>query len=777
MAISLFPHNQTAYEAALKMLQNTGKAAVIHPTGTGKSFIGFQLCEEFPEANICWLSPSEYIFQTQLENLAATGAEKPKNIRFFTYAKLMLMSEEEMAEIHPAYIILDEFHRCGAKAWGQGVERLRNVYSKVPILGLSATAIRYLDNQRDMSDELFDGNIASEMTLGEAVVRGILHPPKYVLSVFSYQKDLEKYEKRVRTSKNKVVRDLAEKQLETLRRALEQADGLEEIFRKHMTDRAGKYIVFCANYPHMQEMMEKAPEWFAKVDRHPHLYSAYSDAPETEQAFAEFKSDQSEHLKLLYCIDMLNEGIHVEDVSGVILLRPTVSPIIYKQQIGRALSAGKKKDAVIFDIVLNIENLYSISAVEEEMRVALSYYRFQGQEEKIVNEHFQVIDEVRDSIALFTRLQETLTASWDLMYACAKQYHAVYGNLEVPLKYKTEDGYSLGSWLFTQRKVYAGEQYGVLGEERIRKLNALGMVWGSYRDLSWERYFDEARKYWETHGNLNVSAQEVTDSGARLGAWICRLRTYRKSGIQKGYLTEERIHVLNELGMIWDVPDYLWEENFMECMQYYRTFGNLEVPGDYCSPGGLKIGKWLRRQRLIREGKAAGELTPEQIARLDTIGMVWKNKQRRQWEKGLEEATVYYKEYGNLDVPTKYISATGFRLGGWISDRRERGREKHSLERQKQLDAIGMIWERPDPWERRYALAKAYYEEYGNLRVPSKYRADGIWLAKWLNEQKQIYAGKRPGKKLREEQIQRLDAIGMVWQKEEKCLYNRAKLA
>ena len=48
MAISLFPHNQTAYEAALKMLQNTGKAAVIHPTGTGKSFIGFQLCEEFP---------------------------------------------------------------------------------------------------------------------------------------------------------------------------------------------------------------------------------------------------------------------------------------------------------------------------------------------------------------------------------------------------------------------------------------------------------------------------------------------------------------------------------------------------------------------------------------------------------------------------------------------------------------------------------------------------------------------------------------------------------
>ena len=780
MAISLFPHNQTAYEAALEMMQRTGKAAVIHPTGTGKSFLGFKLCEEFPKEKICWVSPSEYIFRTQLENLAAAGAEKPENIRFFTYAKLRLLSEEEMAEICPSYIILDEFHRCGAKAWGQGVANLLKVYPQAMVLGLSATAIRYLDNQRDMSDELFDGNIASEMTLGEAIVRGILHPPKYVLSVFSYQKDLEKYERKVRAAKSKAVRDLGEKQLESLRRALEQADGLEEIFQKHMADRTGKYIVFCANYHHMQEMMEKAPEWFAKVDRHPHLYSAYADDPETDQSFAEFKADQSAHLKLLYCIDMLNEGIHVEDVSGVILLRPTVSPIIYKQQIGRALSAGKKKDAVIFDIVLNIENLYSISAVEEEMQTALSYYRFQGRENEIVHEHFRILDEVQDSIALFTRLNDTLTASWELMYTYAKQYYAIHGNLEVPLKYKTDDGYSLGTWLFTQRKVYVGEQYGTLGEERIRKLNAIGMVWGSYRDLSWERYLEEAGKYAKAHGDLNVTVQEVTASGVRLGAWICRLRTYRKSGIQKGYLTTERIRMLDELGMIWDVPDYLWEENFMECMQYYRMYGNLDVPSDYCSPGGLKIGKWLRRQRQLREEAASGEiasekallksresstggLTPEQIARLDSIGMVWKNKQRQQWEKGLEEAKIYYKAYRNLNVPTRYISPTGFRLGGWISDRRERGKEKHSPKQREQLDALEMVWAKPDPWETRYGLVKAYFEEHGDLNIPSYYKAEGVWLSRWLSEQRNIYRGNRPGKKLTEEQIQKLEAIGMRW--------------
>ena len=62
--ITLFEHNQTAYEAAVSMLHETGKAAVIHSTGTGKSFIGFKLCEDFSDKTVCWLSPSEYIFRT-----------------------------------------------------------------------------------------------------------------------------------------------------------------------------------------------------------------------------------------------------------------------------------------------------------------------------------------------------------------------------------------------------------------------------------------------------------------------------------------------------------------------------------------------------------------------------------------------------------------------------------------------------------------------------------------------------------------------------------------
>ena len=64
MAVSLFPHNQSAYDSAVSMLAETGKAAIIHPTGTGKSFIAFKLCEDNPKKRVCWLAPSEYIFRT-----------------------------------------------------------------------------------------------------------------------------------------------------------------------------------------------------------------------------------------------------------------------------------------------------------------------------------------------------------------------------------------------------------------------------------------------------------------------------------------------------------------------------------------------------------------------------------------------------------------------------------------------------------------------------------------------------------------------------------------
>jgi len=172
VAMNLLEHNRSAYEAVAAVLAETGKAAVVQPTGTGKSFIGFKLCEDHPDQTVYWLSPSDYIFRTQLKNLSdASPNTVLNNVKYFTYARLMNMTDEEIADIAPGYIVLDEFHRAGAEYWGAGVQKLIAAFPEAKLLGLSATVIRYLDNKRNMANELFDGNIASEMTLGEAIVQ------------------------------------------------------------------------------------------------------------------------------------------------------------------------------------------------------------------------------------------------------------------------------------------------------------------------------------------------------------------------------------------------------------------------------------------------------------------------------------------------------------------------------------------------------------------------------------------------------------------------------
>ena len=761
MGILLFPHNEAAYRCAVSMLAETGKAAVIHPTGTGKSFLAFKLCEEYPDKTVCWLSPSDYIFKTQKENLSSAGGKVPENITFFTYAKLMLMSESEISEIHPDYIILDEFHRCGAEMWGKGVQNLLNAYPNAPVLGLSATNIRYLDNQRDMADELFEGNIASEMTLGEAIARGILAAPKYVISIYSYQEELKRYEKRAHRLKNSAAKDQAEKYLEALRRALDKADGLDDVFARHMTDKAGKYLVFCANARHMEELLSCCHEWFSKVDPNPHIYRAYSDDPQTSEAFSAFKADTSGHLRLLFCIDMLNEGIHVDGLSGVILFRPTVSPIIYKQQIGRALTATGNKKPIIFDVVNNFENLYSIGTIQAELEEAAACYQMTGEERQLVQDRFQIIDEVRDSRRLFDALNETLSAPWEAMFARAKEYFDIHGDLNVPNRFKTEEGYSLGAWIFTQRRVRAGQQYGNLTPERIAQLDSIGMVWENRLELAWERGYRAAKAYYEEHGNLLADIGYLTAEGYPLGTWLSNQRGLKVQNL----LPPSREEKLNEIGMVWSKTDYFWEQNVQAAEAYYREFGDLNVPAGYKTPRGVQLDKWIAMQRRY---KKQGRLSEEQVRRLEALEMVWE-PHRTQWETMFAAAAAYYRENGNLEVPAAYQTKNGLNLGKWVRRQRtayQKGRQggkPYQEELARRLEGIGMVWDSEDPWETRYRLAKAYYDKHGDLNIPGDCVAEGIWLGKWLNEQKQIYLGRRPGKSLTQAQISRLEAISICW--------------
>ena len=747
MAIELFKHNETAYKAAVAMLKETGKAAVIHPTGTGKSFIGFKLCEENPSKTVCWLSPSEYIFKTQLEALKKSADFTPANVKFFTYSKLMNLEESEISDIKPDFIVLDEFHRAGAEQWGIGVKKLLSAYPEAPILGLSATNIRYLDNQRDMADELFDGCIASEMTLGEAIVRGILNPPKYVLSIYSYQKDLERYERRVKTAKNKVVRDAAERYLEALRRALDKADGLDKIFAKHMTDPHGKYIVFCANAEHMRAMMAESKAWFRGIDQNYHVYSVYSDDPEASQSFADFKVDGSDHLRLLFCIDALNEGIHVDDVAGVILLRPTVSPIIYKQQIGRALSASSTKNPVIFDIVNNISGLYSISSLQDEMDEIVRYYQYLGENHYIVNQRFEIFDDLKDCKRIFDELETALSASWEYMFDEAKAYFKRFGDLLPGNDYVTEDGMKLGKWLVTQRINYRNGSG--ISQSRIEKLNSIGMDWRTLHERQWDEGYELARAYFERFKDLEPDRE----SFPKVSLWLSRQRQkYREN-----QLTEDQIARLNAIDMTWEFEDD-WDKKFAEASEYYKTRGNLDVSAAYVTENGTALGAWLRG---MRERRKAGKLSEERIGKLESIGMSWSSAGERSWEACYDLAKRFYEVNGNLNIGAAYV-LDGVKLGNWISSQRVAYKQGGlSEERVKKLELIGMSWQRQgDRWNAAYARAEEYYKVFGKLNPQAGYvDGTGFALGAWVAAQRRKFGGG----KLRKNQIERLDELKIIW--------------
>ena len=757
--IRLYDHNQAAYSSVLSLLSDVGKAAVIHPTGTGKSFIAFKLAEDHPDQSFLWLSPSEQIYCTQLENVEKATGFAARNIHFCTYAKLINCSEEDMLALSPDYIVLDEFHRAGAPRWGKSVRALLACHPGAKLLGLSATNIRYLDDRRDMALELFDGSVADRMSLAEAVAAGILPAPEYVVSLYAYHLDLDAWRSRLGRV-GLPARRAAEECLEKLRHAVEKAQGLEEIFYRHMRQPHGKYIVFCANCAHMREVMARSAAWFRKVDDEPHFYSVWSGSPAAGQDYRAFREDGSDHLRLLFCIDMFNEGVHVEDLSGVILFRPTVSPIIFKQQIGRALSALRTGDSspVVFDIVNNFENLQVFYAPGEEQGAEYGFAEGEGDPDPAALCPFQLVDEVRECRELFRKLEDILTVSWDMMYREAKAYYDRFGHLRVPERYRTPEGYPLGMWIQTQRRLRKGEQGGSLAEERIRLLDEIGMIWLTRSQTAWETGLEHVRAYSRAFGNLEVAAQYVSPDGYRLGAWLTKKKQeygkLRKDGLDP--LSVPEFRELDALGLRWRQRDMSCMRGLEAAEAYAARFGNLEIPVDYVTEEGFKLGLWIHNQRA--KGKKQEKTDQQQalLSRLDALGMRWSGV----WEENFRQAKSFFDLYHHLN-PSRQEPAEGFNLGRWLSHQREQYRAgRLPEERVKRLEAIGMEWNPESAWDHYYGLARQYYLKYGDLAPQYAYTtAEGALLGRWLTEQRLA----RKNGSLSEERIRKLDLIRMRW--------------
>ena len=504
MSLELFPHNKIAYENLEKMLLEQNKAAVIHPTGTGKSYIVFALIEAHPDKQFIWISPNEYIIQVQRENLKNDYGIEFKNVKYYTYSWL-IYNQMLLPMLYGDYLILDEFHRAGAPHWEQAVRKLMDIHKNMKIIGLSATSIRFLDHERNMAEELFEGCIASEMTLSEAMAKKILPVPVYVASIYSYKKKVERLEKRVQAIQNEKIRLRNQYTLDRLKHEIELAGGITEIFTKYIKKRNSRYIVFCTNKEHMEELITNVPKWFAKIDKFPHVYQVYSDYYHAKSEFAKFHEDDSVHIKLLFVIDMLNEGIHIDKVDGVILMRPTLSPIVYKQQIGRALAAGKTKHPIIFDFVNNFEKISEIEELKNEYDSLVNQYCFGNGDYSF--DEFIIFDELKNFNEILKKLQGEMYPSWDEYYQELLVYRKQYGDVLVPRRYITEQGISLGRWLLQQRHEY---WHGRLPADKEKLLRDAGVIMNRYADENFLEWYDLLIKYKKINGDLLISKDYLT---------------------------------------------------------------------------------------------------------------------------------------------------------------------------------------------------------------------------------------------------------------------------
>ncbi|WP_201714255.1 Helicase associated domain protein [Rossellomorea arthrocnemi] len=595
--IELLAHNKKAYDKSKELLRHSKKVAVVQATGTGKSYIIIKFLSDFIDKQCLVLAPSKYI----LNQLNSKFMWSLQNTKLMSYAKLARYSKSEIGSFKFDLIVLDEFHRCGAKEWGKGVQLLINNNFDALLLGTTATPVRYLDGNKDMSDKLFDGNVSTDLSLAHAIAKNILPMPTYVTALYTIDDEINKLNEKISGSddsdKDRLLLELLE-----YKKNWEKSKGIPTILNKYIKNGDNKFIVFCENKKHLSNMEWLLKKWFtvARPDMRVREYRVVSGDKQSDNELNDFKlASNKNETHLLFAIDMLNEGLHIDDISGVILLRNTTSPRIFYQQIGRAIKAGNiDKKPLIFDFVNNFNNISAASFIidlnkskemEREKRNKL------GLGESCPE--FTIFDETKEELQFFNDIELRLKNAWEYRYEQIKEFYRVNGHCMVKRNYKNKQ---LAYWVVTQRKLYSK---GILEKERLDKLNELNFEWGA--EEQWRLRFKDLLNYYEEFGTANVPKRyKVKDFG--LGEWTIWLRNLYK----KGKLSKEQIDLLEGIRFIWDMREFRWEEMYEELMEYKKEHGDCNVRRNANNKNAKnkELALWVSNQRkFYRQEKLSGE--------------------------------------------------------------------------------------------------------------------------------------------------------------------------
>lgn len=732
MSMTLNPVNEAAFQKAVQSLETLNRAAVFHPTGTGKSCIAWKVVEAHPQTTFFWLvAGAQRLALRQAELTRYNGGTLPGNVRFCDCEKLAAATPEQwvrLGEQKPGCIVLDCYHELSAVCWAQSVQKLLRMCPQAKVLGLG------VPNGAPVcaaAQELFADCIVSHMTVAEAMAAGTMPVPSaYAALLWPQEEELATLRARIKNLCMPKGDTSLRVQYEELSWSLRQVENLTVLLPRLLSDTSGHYLVLFESAAYQEKLGTELEQLLRTVDPAVRFYAADHACFADSAAVETFLSDTAPGPKVLLCVNAPGVQQPLEGLAGVILVRQSSLMSTFKQMLCRALVAAGSRSVPVFDLVAQFEGLGNGRTLQRDCTEAMTKAGSK-------TPGFRQERPMQQTYRLYGKLRREMEARWEVLCQAAADAAAKEGTLELPRSYTIHSGVPVGKWLELQRQVQAGQRPGRLTAEQAAKLEKLGIRWNHRLEAAWEKGFASAQKYRTEHGDLLVPVRYRDKNDFALGEWI----VYNRQRYLGGNLTQNRIERLEAIGMVWSTSNDLWEQNYAAATQYYLEHGDLEVPIKYETPSGFGLGVWLGAQRAAHK---AGELPQEQVERLDALGMDWTNRNDRKWMSLYDVAAAYYHEHGNLNVPSEYVTPDGVLLGKWVARQRyaylnpDRSSARVTPERKALLDKLGMVWEKYDPWQERYDLALAYKTEHGDLEIPSVYKTDdGVWLGSWVNRQRQ----------------------------------------
>ena len=337
-----------------KIVENHGKKALlISATGTGKTYASAFALREFNPHKALFLVHREQIAKQAIESYKKifgntktfgllSGNSKDLNTDYL-FSTMQMMSKEEIYTKFDRkefeIIVVDEAHRIGANSY----QKLMQYFKPKLLLGMTASPER--TDGFDVYKE-FDHNIACEIRLQQALEENYLCPFHYFgITDIEFEGESINEETKLRDF-NKLVCD------DRVNYILKQI----EFYGHSGTSVNG--LVFCSSKKEAKALSEKFNErgYFTIA-----LTGEDSQEKREEAVNRLVSRDVDEKIDYIFTVDIFNEGVDIPEINQIIMLRPTESPIIFVQQLGRGLRKAEDKEyVVILDFIGNYKNNFMI---------------------------------------------------------------------------------------------------------------------------------------------------------------------------------------------------------------------------------------------------------------------------------------------------------------------------------------------------------------------------------------------------------------------------------